>query len=51
MEDVVQGARDVEVLRHVVADGAELRVLMERGDVLRRPGEEVVDAQDLVAVP
>jgi hypothetical protein len=44
---VVDPAGDVDVVGHVGADEPETGVLQQVRDVDRRPGEEVVEAQDL----
>jgi len=40
---------EIQRKRHVVADHLEVRVRVERGEVVARAREEVVDADDVVA--
>ena len=44
------GPSIVERLDHVVLDEGELRVALQVGDVLRLAGDEVIDADHLVAL-
>ena len=50
MQDRVDLARHVDELRHVRADEPELRQLHQVPDVVGRAGEEVVEAEHLVAL-
>src|SRR5256885_15969234 len=50
MQDPVEGPVHPDVLGHVVAYEAEPGPRLEGRDVLRRPGDEVVHADDLPAL-
>ena len=50
MQDVVDRPVDLDRLGDVVLDELEPRVVEERRDVAARAGQQVVDADDLVAV-
>jgi hypothetical protein len=51
VEHGIDGTVHPEELRHVVVHERETGMADEMGDILRPPGREVVDADDLVAPP
>src|SRR6266404_4958842 len=50
MQDRVERARDVDEVRDVLLDEREALVAEKRRDVVRRPRQEVVDADDVVTL-
>jgi hypothetical protein len=50
VQDGVDRAGHVQVVGHVPAEQSEPRIVEQVGDVGRRAGEEVVNAQHLTAV-
>ena len=50
VEDVIDGAVDLERLGDIVLDELELRVADQVDDVAAMPGQQVVDADHLVAL-
>jgi len=50
VQDRVDGTLDVEVRGHILLDEGEPGIAEQVRDVVRAPGEEVIDADDGVAV-
>ena len=50
MQDRVERARDVDEVRDVLLDEREALVAEKQRDVVRRPRQEVVDADDVVTL-
>src|SRR5437660_10094071 len=50
MQHEIEIARDMQILRHVVADEPEPPILMERCQVPLVTGKKVIDADDIVAL-
>src|SRR5262245_37555054 len=50
VENVIHGTGDLDRLAHVVLEEPEPRLVRQVGDVAAIPGQEVVDADDLMAI-